>query len=170
MNETKDNLPDRDFWSPNEVAKYFGEDAVKLLNASGIGPGLQQVFSRDQIATLTPRKVPATETTERIVVDHTTFSVSFRDQQLSLGNSTSFNLLAYLATNPNRCFTYGWLAFTVWKNNEMAEGSVNKATVRLRRKLKEANFQGVNLITAYGGVKLLIDPPPTYPASAQMPV
>src|SRR5690606_15504387 len=82
---------------------------------------------------------------DKLVVDQGTFSVAFHDRCCELRNTKEFWVLERLNRRPGQYFANDVLKRDVWNDEQTAKNTIQRTISNLRRNLREARFDGVEI-------------------------
>jgi DNA-binding response OmpR family regulator len=87
---------------------------------------------------------PASIGAAKLVLDKETFTASYKGKQCFLGNTKDYALLERLNRRTGVYLDIEYnLIQDVWRGEDPEKGTVQKTVSNLRKKLKEAGFEGV---------------------------
>ncbi len=152
-----------DYWSEEEVKELFGDEAIEKLRSHGVGPVLTQVFTSVQLVNfqVSSREPSANTAQRRLIVDFSTMTLKYGDQQVEIDGSMQFKLLGRLAIRPGHYVHIDDLKRDVWKEpaEVVDDETVNRTARRLRKTLSDLGLKGVELRTANKRWALILTDP-----------
>jgi DNA-binding response OmpR family regulator len=81
--------------------------------------------------------------THGLLIDHGTFSISYKGRPCDLGNTMAFNLIARLNKSPGNYIHLDTLKQDVWNGKEISDEAVQRQISTLRQKLRAAGIKGI---------------------------
>jgi len=149
----------QEYWSENEIAELFGDDAIDEMRDMGFEPSSVPVYTSQQVASWQAARCDKPEPSKHgPVIDPGQFTISYQGQEPAfLGNTMLFRLITRLARRPNVFVSFNNLKREVWKDDHTDDQTVSRTARRLREKLDELGVGGVTLETQPHHVRLKLN-------------
>jgi hypothetical protein len=95
------------------------------------------------------RQLPGA-TASRLIIDRSTFTVSYKGRPCSLGNTLAFRLIERFAKSPGTYIHLDTVKIEVWNDEYAEDEAVQRQISTLRKKLKKAGIKNI-IETEVGG-------------------
>lgn len=146
----------QEYWSKNNVAELFGDDAIEEMTDMGIEPSRVPVYTSGQVVSWQAARSDKPHLSKHgLVVAPGQFSISYQGGKPAyFGNTILFRLIARLAKRPNFFVSINILKVEVWQDEYTADGTVSRTARRLQEKLNELEVVGITIETQPHNVRL----------------